>query len=263
MFSRENCLSPWLGGRSIEVGRLWNWICHHKATSVAAYMFAICWFISFVFIYNIFRVLSQKGPHVSLEPKIIKAFEEKMTNLNKEITTRSKTLEEACSKYSCFLGCLGHHNKSHQQCVFVVLSKANHSILVQEKSLWDWDNRLSMYGNIGMSLVGSKEVMLYFFKRHWRYILLDNVCVYLTLSCIQVTCALLSLVPLWEPTCTSDTSELFFSERGFGKNTQCMEVSSKTKLHYHPIFRNSHEKSPHHLSFPRDPGSPSENGNGT
>lgn len=51
MFSRENCLPPWLGGRSIEVGRLWNWICHHKATSVAAYMFATCWFISFVFIF--------------------------------------------------------------------------------------------------------------------------------------------------------------------------------------------------------------------
>ena len=192
-----------LGQRSIEVWRFFSLdMSPHKATSVAAlkkiYMFAICWFISFVFIYiYLYFGYSPKRTHMfpwNLS-KIIKAFEEKMTNLNKEITTRSKTLEEVCFKFSCFLGCLGgHHNKSHQQCVFVVLSKANQPILVQEKS--SCDNRLSMYGNIGMSdRSDPKTSEMYLFKRHWRYILLDNVCVYYIIMYTGDMCARKSLVP--------------------------------------------------------------------
>ena len=158
-------------------------------------MFATCWFISFVFIFiYIYFGYSPKRTHMfpwNLS-KIIKAFEEKMTNLNKEITTRSKTLEEACFKCSCFLGCLGgHHNKSHQQCVFVVLSKANHSILVQEKS--SCDNRLSMYGIIGMSDLSDPKTSCCICSSDIGDISYWKMYVYLTLSCIQVICALLSL----------------------------------------------------------------------
>ena len=99
--------------RRIKVGSCFPGYVPHIALC-SPYMFArCCWFIS------ILRILP-KDPHVFFEAKILKAFEEKLTSLNKEMTTRSKTLEEACSKFCCFLGCFGHHNKSQQHCVMCV-----------------------------------------------------------------------------------------------------------------------------------------------
>ena len=141
-------------------------MCHHKATSVAAYMFAICWFISFVFIFiYIYFGYSPKRTHMfpwNLS-KIIKAFEEKMTNLNKEITTRSKTLEEVCSKFSCFLGCLGvasQQSESSTVCLCCPLRGKSTNPCTGEKFMrhpfvYVWQHR-------DVGLVGSKDVRVVF-----------------------------------------------------------------------------------------------------
>ena len=145
----------------------------------------------------------------------------------KRLPHAARRLRRSASNVPVFLVVWGgNHNKSHQQCVFVVLSKADHSILVQEKS--SCDNRLSMYGNIGGCRTGRIQ------RRssdigdisYWTmYMCILRYHVYWWYVRLEVSSS------ICENQHAHQTHQnLYFLERSFGKNTQCMEVSSKNRM---------------------------------